>query len=104
MKRRVKRMAPDADRCRTGLEQIAQQRRLKWITSCSDSAYIAKRFKEKKGPVKRFFPAPWRPGRVVRAAKFLASCPSGQGPGSKPEDVGSIPTEATTMREDTMHG
>lgn len=39
-----------------------------------------------------------------RAERFLASCPSGQGPGSKPEDVGSIPTEATTMREDTMHG
>ena len=73
MKRRVKRMAPDADRCRTGLERMAQLRRFYANHRMSDAAYVTKRFKERKGKTKRMFPTPVRTWRQERAAEFMAA-------------------------------
>lgn len=78
-----------------------------------DGHFGRKGRKPKPGPRRMMWPTrplnvvrSWKGGfyaRLGRAERFQASCPSGQGPGSKPEDAGSIPAEATTTREGHMH-
>jgi hypothetical protein len=37
----------------------------------SDAAFVALRFKEKRGPMKRRFPTPYRASRLERAGRFI---------------------------------
>lgn len=54
-----------------GLTDRRRKREFRAIIRTSDAAYVARRFKEKKGPMKRFFPTPYRASRLERAGRFI---------------------------------
>lgn len=61
-----------------GLTDIRRKREFRALMGASDAAFGALRFKEKKGPMKRRFPTPWRASRLERAARFKGRVDSAQ--------------------------
>jgi hypothetical protein len=53
-----------------GLEDRRRKREFRALMGTSDAAYVTRRFKEKKGPMKRRFPTPYREPRLNRAQRF----------------------------------
>ncbi|MEY4932149.1 MAG: hypothetical protein RLZZ403_469 [Pseudomonadota bacterium] len=54
-----------------GLTDRRRKREFRALMRTSDAAYVTRRFKEKKGPMKRRFPTPYRASRLERAGRFI---------------------------------
>lgn len=68
MKKRLRRR--DMPNAMSGIEDMRRKREFRQLIRTSDSAYIERSFKPRKGPRKRWWPAPWRQSRIARALKF----------------------------------
>lgn len=69
MKKKLRR--GDLPNATDGLADRRRKREFRALLRTSDPAYVTKRFKQKKGSMKRFFPTPYGESRLVRAARFV---------------------------------
>lgn len=69
MKKRLRRQ--DLPNATDGLADRRRKREFRALLRTSDPAYVTKRFKEKKGKRRRFFPTPVYEWRIERAGRFI---------------------------------
>jgi hypothetical protein len=68
MKKKLRR--GDLPNATDGLADRRRKREFRALLRTSVPAYVTKRFKQKKGSMKRFFPTPYGESRLRRAARF----------------------------------
>jgi hypothetical protein len=62
----------DLPNATNGLDDRRRKREFRALIRTSESAYISRQFKERRGPRKRFFPTPVIMGWLARAVRFQA--------------------------------